>query len=74
MAYIARLEIHRYAMFCALDEAGQPLSAMGILAELAVRAISAGTAASAPLTGTIACKACPECANATLIHKYGCEF
>ena len=31
VAYIARLVIHRYAMLGVLDEAGFPLSAMGIL-------------------------------------------
>ena len=74
VAYIARLVIHRYAMLGVLDETGQPLSAMGILAEPAVRPTGVSVAPSMPSTGTIAGKACPECANATLIHKDGCEF
>ena len=74
VAYIARLVIHRYAMLGVLDETGQPLSAMGILAEPTVRPAGVSAALSMPSTGTIAGKACPECANATLIHKDGCEF
>ena len=74
VAYIARLVIHRYAMLGVLDETGQPLSVMGILAEPAVRPVGVSAAPSMPSTGTIAGKVCPECANATLIQKDGCEF
>ncbi|MEK8049748.1 adenosylcobalamin-dependent ribonucleoside-diphosphate reductase [Ideonella sp. DXS22W] len=78
VAYIARLVIHRYAMLGVLDEQGQPVQAMGILAAPAgraeaVAAAAAGEAATggvAPMAG----KACPECGNHTLIHKDGCEF
>jgi ribonucleoside-diphosphate reductase alpha chain len=65
VAYIARLVIHRHAMLGVLDEDGYPIQEMGIL-----QAPSAGTAAAAPLAGA----RCPECGNATLIHKDGCEF
>ncbi|HOL37620.1 MAG TPA: hypothetical protein PLT38_07335, partial [Rubrivivax sp.] len=62
--YIARLIIHRYAMLGVLDEEGRPLAPMGVLAAPAERG------AVQPLAG----KRCPECGNATLIHKDGCEF
>jgi ribonucleoside-diphosphate reductase alpha chain len=68
VAYVARLVIHRYAMLGVLDEEGFPLREMGILQPPAARA---GTAASvAPMAGA----PCPECGNATLIHKDGCDF
>jgi ribonucleoside-diphosphate reductase alpha chain len=65
VAYLARLIIHRYAMLGVLDEPGQPLRDMGIL-----EAPRASGSASAPLAG----KRCPECGNATLIQRDGCEF
>jgi ribonucleoside-diphosphate reductase alpha chain len=78
VAYIARLVIHRYAMLGVLDETGHPLQRMGILqvpdrgaGDLAAgtggmsRTIDAPVMAGAP---------CPECGNATLIHKDGCDF
>ena len=71
VAYLARLLIHRFAMLGVLDEAGQPLKAMGILASPAGRAAVASGGGAA---GTIAGKTCPECGNSTLIHKDGCEF
>ncbi|MFM2342773.1 MAG: hypothetical protein RLZZ592_2426, partial [Pseudomonadota bacterium] len=76
VAYIARLVIHRYAMLGVLDEEGQPVQAMGILAAPAGRVeIDAAGAAAAPGTvAPMAGKACPECGNHTLIHKDGCEF
>jgi ribonucleoside-diphosphate reductase alpha chain len=67
VAYIARLVIHRYAMLGVLDESGFPLSAMGIL-ETPADKMRVG--ASAPMAGA----RCPECGNATVIHKDGCEF
>jgi ribonucleoside-diphosphate reductase alpha chain len=67
VAYIARLVIHRYAMLGVLDESGFPLNAMGILETPADKA-RAGVAA--PMAGA----RCPECGNATVIHKDGCEF
>ena len=65
VAYIARLVIHRYAMLGVLDAEGHPLHEMGILA-----APAGGEATLAPMLGS----ACPECGNATLIHKDGCDF
>jgi ribonucleoside-diphosphate reductase alpha chain len=66
VAYVARLVIHRYAMLGVLDEAGFPLARMGVL-----DAPAEGPAGGArPLPG----RPCPECGNATLIHKDGCDF
>ncbi len=67
VAYLARLIIHRYAMLGILDEEGLPLRDMGVL----VRPGDPNAAASAP---TMAGRPCPECGNATLIHKDGCDF
>ena len=64
VAYLARLIIHRYAMLGVLDEDGFPLCDMGVLDA------PRNAAASPPMAG----KACPECGNATLIHKDGCDF
>jgi ribonucleoside-diphosphate reductase alpha chain len=69
VAYVARLVIHRYAMLGVLDENGFPLREMGILESPAPRAEGA-VARPAPMAG----KPCPECGNATLIHKDGCDF
>jgi len=64
-AYVARLIIHRYAMLGVLDEDGYPLQQMGIL-----QSPTAAGSASAPMAGA----RCPECGNATLIHRDGCQF
>lgn len=66
VAYVARLVIHRYAMLGVLDEQGYPLSRMGVL-----ESPLAGERASPP---PMAGQRCPECGNATLIHKDGCDF
>ena len=65
VAYLARLVIHRYAMLGVLDEQGYPVQEMGILATP-----EGGRASVTPLPGA----RCPECGNATLIHKDGCQF
>jgi ribonucleoside-diphosphate reductase alpha chain len=69
VAYVARLVIHRYAMLGVLDEEGFPLQAMGILEAPAPK--TAGGVLAAPV---MAGRPCPECGNATLIHKDGCDF
>jgi len=84
VAYIARLVIHRYAMLGVLDEEGQPLREMGILAAPAKPANALAASADASEAGTVlhapaqaaamAGKACPECGNHTVIKKDGCEF
>ncbi len=66
VAYVARLMIHRYAMLGVLDEDGFPLDATGLLEPPAPRA----TGQLAPQAG----RPCPECGNATMIHKDGCDF
>jgi ribonucleoside-diphosphate reductase alpha chain len=66
IAYVARLMIHRYAMLGVLDEEGFPLGAMGMLETPAPRAMGQ----LAPQAG----RPCPECGNATMIHKDGCDF
>ncbi len=67
VAYLARLVIHRYAMLGVLDERGFPLREMGVLEA------PQGSAArvAAPVQ---AGRPCPECGNATMIHKDGCDF
>ncbi len=70
VAYIARLVIHRYAMLGVLDETGQSTREMGILAAPQRRQGAAAGQGAAMLAG----RACPECGNATLIRRDGCEF
>ena len=64
VAYLARLIIHRYAMLGVLDEQGFPVRDMGVLES------PAGGESAAPLAG----RPCPECGNATVIRKDGCDF
>jgi ribonucleoside-diphosphate reductase alpha chain len=70
VAYLARLVIHRYAMLGVLDEQGYPLREMGVLAAPAGAAAATPGATVVPQAG----KPCPECGNATMIHKDGCDF
>ena len=65
VAYMARLIIHRYAMLGVLTGEGYPLLDMGVL--------EAPQTTSRPTPARWR-RACPECGNATLIHKDGCEF
>jgi ribonucleoside-diphosphate reductase alpha chain len=69
VAYVARLVIHRYAMLGILDEAGQPLADMGLL-----QAPTPKLAAEPGMLQLQAGRPCPECGNATMIHKDGCDF
>jgi ribonucleoside-diphosphate reductase alpha chain len=64
VAYVARLLIHRYAMLGVLNEEGYPLREMGVLESPTKRAASQELAGSR----------CPECGNATMIHRDGCDF
>ncbi len=68
VAYMARLLIHRYAMLGVLNEEGFPLREMGVLES------PSGSAGAANATQEIAGARCPECGNATLIHRDGCDF
>ncbi|CAM3679740.1 LAGLIDADG family homing endonuclease [Roseateles saccharophilus] len=69
VAYVARLVIHRYAMLGILDEQGQPLVDMGLLQTPAPK-----LGAPAGALRLQAGRPCPECGNATMIHKDGCDF
>jgi len=66
VAYLARLVIHRYAMLGVLDERGFPLREMGVL--------ESPQGGAARLAKVQPGRPCPECGNATLIHKDGCDF
>ena len=66
VAYIARLIIHRYAMLGVLDEEGFPLREMGVL--------EAPTGRRSERSADAGRQRCPECGNATVIHKDGCDF
>jgi ribonucleoside-diphosphate reductase alpha chain len=66
VAYLARLVIHRYAMLGVLDEEGFPLREMGVLASPQQR----GETPSLLQAG----RPCPECGNASMIAKDGCDF
>ncbi|MBY0237332.1 MAG: ribonucleoside-diphosphate reductase, adenosylcobalamin-dependent, partial [Burkholderiaceae bacterium] len=68
VAYVARLIIHRYAMLGVLDEQGMPQVEMGLLQAPQAKAVSGNTVPA------MAGKPCPECGNATMIHKDGCDF
>jgi ribonucleoside-diphosphate reductase alpha chain len=75
VAYVARLVIHRYAMLGVLTEEGEPVSAMGVLAApIAAVASADAPEATTPARKVMAGKPCPECGNATMIHKDGCDF
>ena len=65
VAYLARLVIHRYAMLGVLDESGLPLREMGVLASPEARDRTSLLQAGRP---------CPECGNASMIAKDGCDF
>jgi ribonucleoside-diphosphate reductase alpha chain len=63
ISYLARLIVHRYSMLGLLDDDGIPKRQMGIL--------------ETPAPGearVIAGSKCPECGNATLIRKDGCDY
>jgi ribonucleoside-diphosphate reductase alpha chain len=63
ISYVARLILHRYAMLGILDENGLPRRAMGIL-----------ESPSETHVPVIAGARCPDCGNATLIRKDGCDY
>ncbi|MFZ9530681.1 MAG: hypothetical protein ACO271_13995, partial [Burkholderiales bacterium] len=64
VAYVACLILHRFARLGILDENGAPLTQMGIL--------EAPERSNEPkvMKGS----RCPECGNATLIRKDGCDW
>ena len=67
VSYVARLILHRYAMLGILGEDGLPLRQMGILE-------SPGAAPARGRAPVMAGARCPECGNATLIRKDGCDY
>jgi ribonucleoside-diphosphate reductase alpha chain len=73
VAYVARLIIHRYAMLGVLDERGYPqgsASGQGLLQQPAMASLVAQETSPTYMAG----RPCPECGNATVIHKDGCDF
>jgi ribonucleoside-diphosphate reductase alpha chain len=65
---MAQLMIHRYAMLGVLDANGYPLAPMGILQTPGDA--SEDSPSLAPMAGA----RCPECGNASVIRKDGCDF
>jgi ribonucleoside-diphosphate reductase alpha chain len=63
VSYVARLVLHRYAMLGLLDEEGLSKQQMGILESPAQKQHRIMQGAT-----------CPECSNATLIRKDGCDY
>ena len=72
VAYMAQLMIHRYAMLGVLDAHGYPVSPMGILQSPGD--VSGGTSEDAQSLAPMAGTRCPECGNATVIRRDGCDF
>src|SRR5712671_736293 len=63
VSYVARLMLHRYAMLGVLDEDGAPRQQMGILESPSPKHVPIMLGAK-----------CPECGNATLIRRDGCDY
>jgi ribonucleoside-diphosphate reductase alpha chain len=63
VSYVARLMLHRYAMLGILDEDGAPRQQMGILEAPSPKHVPIMLGAK-----------CPECGNATLIRRDGCDY
>ncbi|WP_176256859.1 adenosylcobalamin-dependent ribonucleoside-diphosphate reductase [Derxia lacustris] len=70
VAYVAALILHRYKMLGILDETGQPLNPVGLVDVAAAKAEQARPESRPAMHG----KVCPECGNAALIKKDGCEY
>jgi len=65
VAYVAELILHRYQVLNILDKNGSPLNSMGVM----------DTSQSVPSkVPSLRGRVCPECGNASLIRKDGCEF
>jgi ribonucleoside-diphosphate reductase alpha chain len=72
VAYMAQLMIHRYAMLGVLDAQGYPVSPMGIL-QIPADA-SEGASEDVQTLVPMAGARCPECGNASVIRRDGCDF
>lgn len=70
IAYIARLLIHRYNMLGILDEGGFPINPMGMMPVQEASGHKGDNVENLTLAG----KVCPECANAAVIKRDGCDF
>ena len=70
VAYIARLLIHRYNMLGVLDEGGFPINPMGMMPTQDVSSHPDANVENLILAG----KVCPDCANAAVIKRDGCDF
>ncbi len=70
VAYIARLLIHRYNMLDILDEEGFPTNPMGMMQIQDVDKQKTDNVEHLTLAG----KVCPECSNAAVIRRDGCDF
>ncbi|HWO99151.1 MAG TPA: adenosylcobalamin-dependent ribonucleoside-diphosphate reductase [Methylococcus sp.] len=75
IAYMVRLMIHRYAMLGLLDEEGQPVAEMGIMAYEDEDAGKVGaTTTQRGMLRIAAGQRCPECGAYALIRRDGCDF
>ena len=75
VAYVAALILHRFTQLGILDEEGNPISDMGMMAERLPKGKEGEhpVAAAGGVTQT-AGKKCPECHAPAMIKKDGCEF
>ncbi|MGI9286267.1 MAG: hypothetical protein ACR2P1_12835, partial [Pseudomonadales bacterium] len=69
VAYVARLLIYRYNMLGILDQGGYPINPMGMM-----RTPDNSSKGSNVENLSLAGKICPECANAAVIRRDGCDF
>jgi ribonucleoside-diphosphate reductase alpha chain len=75
IAYMVRLMIHRYAMLGLLDEEGQPVAEMGIMAYEDEDAGKMGeTTTQRGMLRISPGRRCPECGAYALIRRDGCNF
>ena len=68
VAYVAKLILHRLAMLGVLDKDGHPIQQLGYFHQEGAVAEGKGVKAVSGL------KACPECAQYTIVKRDGCEF
>ncbi|RLA04937.1 MAG: adenosylcobalamin-dependent ribonucleoside-diphosphate reductase [Gammaproteobacteria bacterium] len=69
IAYVARLLIHRYNMLGILDEGGFPINPMGMMSQP-----DESTKDNNVENLVVSGKICPECSNAAVIRRDGCDF
>ncbi len=71
VAYVAALILHRYSMLGLLDDSGR---ALGLASAGGDRAAHEPGAAATPSAPVLQGRVCPECGNAAMIRKDGCEY